>query len=65
MKTNLNGICVNGRFYEAVKGSFDCKQCALNEMCYTEDGDLCNAFGGIENCHFRYSQSLTEKLNKE
>lgn len=65
METDINGIIIEGKVYEVVKGSFDCKQCALNDVCYTEDGDLCNVFGGIENCQFHFSQSLTEKLNKK
>ena len=62
----INGIIISGKVYKAVKG--DCKDCDLYEQC-KEDAlfnNLCNYFEGYEICKakiFRYSPSLTERLN--
>lgn len=68
MKTNFNGIVLNGKFYEAVRG--ECKDCALQEQCKDNDlfNDLCNYFEGynINSTRiFRFSPELTEKLKGE
>ena len=62
----INGICIDGKFYKAVKG--ECKVCDLYEQC-KEDilfNNLCNFFEGYEICKtyiFRYSPELTGRLN--
>lgn len=68
MKTNINGIIIDGKVYESVKG--ECKDCAFQEQCKDNDlfNSLCNYFEAykITNARiFSYSQTLTEKLNKE
>jgi hypothetical protein len=58
----INGIVIDGKFYEAVKDGI-CKECAfdkgpLSHYCPHLVG-LCEEY----NCIFRYSPSLTERLN--
>lgn len=56
----LNAIVIDGKVYEAIKGK--CSECAFygaNEyaaICALRDEVL---------CAFRYSPSLTDKLNKK
>ena len=60
----VNGIIISGKVYKAVKG--ECKDCDLQERCKDSNlfYDLCNYFEDYGNvCIFRYSPSLTEKLN--
>lgn len=62
----INGICIDGKFYKAVRG--ECKVCDLQEQCADKDlfNDLCNYFEEykIGNAHiFRHSPELTERLN--
>lgn len=63
----INGIVLFGKFYEIVEGN-ECKDCAFYDQCeecsVTEGG--CNFFSGytrFTNRNFRYSPSLTERLN--
>lgn len=68
MNTDINAIIIDGKVYEAVKG--ECQDCALRMQCREEDvfNEFCNFFEGynIRNAHnFRYSQSLTDKLNNQ
>lgn len=58
----MNGIIIDGKVYEAVE-KLDCDSCDFNEdiqacVIYC---DICDAWG----CAFRYSQTLTDKLNRE
>ena len=60
----LNAIVVDGKVYELSSG--DCFKCSLVRKC--ENGaEFCISFPcpdpEKDNC-FRYSQSLTDKLNK-
>lgn len=62
----INGIIISGKVYGAVRG--ECKDCDLQEQCKDSNlfNDLCNYFEEykIGNAHiFRYSPSLTERLN--
>ncbi len=62
----INAIVINGKVYEAVEinDGDPCKSCYFRYKC--EDSDLqdhCCDFVG--NLSFRFSQSLTDKLNKE
>lgn len=62
----INGIIISGKVYKAVRG--ECKDCDLQERCKDSNlfYDLCNYFEDydIDNvCIFRYSPSLTERLN--
>ncbi len=64
----INGIVLFGKFYEIVEGN-ECKDCAFYDQCQecptaTESG--CDFFSGyvrFANRIFRYSPSLTERLN--
>ncbi len=56
----INGIIVDGKIYEGIKGECG-KQCS-----FYNDGYCCQMFREFcqsEDCHFRYSQELTEKIN--
>ena len=64
----LNGIIIDGVVYEVTpKGSYHCSDCSLFEQCH--DGltlyDICNAFRDRTKMQtiFRFSQSLTDKIN--
>lgn len=70
MKTNLNGIVLNGKFYEAVKCNeiSPCKSCALSKECDEFDyehhtNEFCINY--LDDCYFRFSPKLTEKLKGE
>ena len=61
----INGIIIDGKVYEVVgkDNANPCDGCSLT--------DDCGIYGIIDFCmfhgnstHFRYSQSLTDKLNK-
>lgn len=65
----LNGICIDGRFYESVQPqteiSDECSGCALYQIC---DNRLrgywyCERFPQFEGNIFRFSQSITDKIN--
>ncbi len=61
----INGICIDGKFYEVVKDCECCHGCVFaegnNESLCTPDSMPCTAFQ--EYCiGFRYSPSLTEML---
>lgn len=65
MGTKLNGIVLNGKFYRAVRG--ECKDCDLRCGEAPIFNDLCNYFEDYkinQAIIFRYSQELTDKLNK-
>ena len=72
METNINGIIIEGKVYEAEIG-FDhsqCDQCDLSEICDDYFGDPddkypCSLFAPTNRVYFRYSKSLTKKLNKK
>lgn len=62
----INGIIISGKVYKAVRG--ECKDCDLQARCKDSNlfYDLCNYFEyyDIGNVRiFRYSPSLTERLN--
>ena len=62
----INGIIVDGKVYEVIsKGSYHCSDCALNERCHANGryAPACVAFG-YDRYIFRFSQTLTDKLNK-
>lgn len=62
--TPINGIILDGKFYEMIEGK--CRDCVFNlpppNLCKLGVG-ACGAFDldGI----FRFSQSITDKLNKK
>lgn len=61
METNdrpINGICIDGKFYEAVLMGLGCGNCVLNGAGCKR---CCSVFG-LE-ATFRFSQSLTDKIN--
>ena len=61
----MNGIIIDGKVYEAVEkeNGNPCLDCALSDMCgIIAIDDLCITLG--KRIYFRYSQSLTDKLNK-
>lgn len=64
METDLNGIIIDGKVYEATKT--DCASCILCDLIQEDGGcpcvGLCTDIG--RNNIFRYSQKLTEKLKK-
>lgn len=69
MQTNINGIILNGLVYEAIECDEildHCHLCDLRKEC--SDGKKifpCPWAITDGRSYFRYSQSLTEKLNKE
>ncbi len=58
----MNGIILNGKVYEVVPAS-DCKTCDFDKDVKNCDS-FCNACAEWD-CAFRFSQTLTDKLNKE
>lgn len=68
----MNGIIIDGKVYEAEIG-FDpnqCTHCDLSEICdkYFDDtmeSYPCRMFAPCNKTYFRYSQTLTDKLNRE
>lgn len=64
----INGIIIDGKVYEVVKydGTSPCMDCALTHECVRlEEAHKSTQFCGdyLEGCIFRYSPSLTERLN--
>lgn len=61
----MNGIIINGKVYELAPGG--CFKCSLVSICKVGE-EFCNGFPypdpEKDNC-FRYSQPLTDKLNKQ
>lgn len=61
----INGIIVNGRVYVATQGGKDYSYCEGCDF-YTKDDciyyDICSKLGRLN--IFRYSQELTDKINK-
>lgn len=69
METKINGICIDGKFYEAIMPETDsCKGCAFQKEEFGCIKAHCHSFKpsdfGDAKHIFRYSQSLTDKLNK-
>lgn len=72
MKTNINGIIIEGKVYEAEIG-FDhsqCDHCDLSEICDDYFGGLddiypCTLFAPTNRVYLHHSQSLTDKLNNQ
>ena len=61
----INGIIIDGKVYESVsKGSRHCSDCDFYEQCDITLTEMCTKFGEGGNL-FRYSQSLTRKLNEK
>ena len=59
----LNGIIVDGKVYEMVEenGISSCKGCAFRFHFHCDYSELCMKHDKI----FRYSQSLTDKINEK
>lgn len=58
----INGISIDGKFYEAVK-DVSCVDCAFDKGPLSR---YCHHLAGLceeHDCIFRYSPSLTERLN--
>lgn len=64
----MNGIIIDGKVYEVVPYSLnDCHKCELKKECDRVTGSYCLAdklFGNKDMRIFRFSQELTDKLNK-
>lgn len=68
----MNGIIIDNEIYVAEVG-FDhtqCDRCDLADICdkyfnNPEDTYPCKLFAPCNKVYFRYSQPLTDKLNKE
>ena len=65
----MNGIIIDGKVYEAIpKGSYHCSDCSLFEQCKKDPanyGRLCISNILEDNVIFRFSQSLTDKINEK
>ena len=64
----INGIIISGKVYEVVRydGISPCMDCALTHECdKLEEAHKSTQFCGdyLEGCIFRYSPSLTERMN--
>lgn len=64
----INGIIISGKVYEAVRydGISPCMDCRFfHECCRLEESYKTTQFCGdfLGGCNFRYSPSLTERLN--
>lgn len=62
----MNGIIIDGKIYEALDAGDElpCDKCVFHRKCvYDRCWDACKEIFG-SNTYFRYSQSLTDKLNK-
>ena len=78
METNdrpINGIVLNGKMYEAVpKTENGCADCCFHDNCRRVMADLCLSvairlsgtcqYNLVEPIIFRFSQSITDKINK-
>lgn len=66
----LNGLIIEGKVYAAVK-DLPCKDCDLDTKCQAIDVrtelSLCGLHGATvaNDFGYRYSQELTDKLNKK
>ena len=63
----LNGIIIDGKGYETVKrDKNNCPDCGLYGRCYANGryAPACVAFGSDLHI-FRFSQSLTDKINEK
>ena len=69
----MNGIIIDGKVYEAMPTVCYsvCAACDLSEVCDAHAHDICNDCSKIfdtyidDPCwHFRFSQSLTDKISK-
>ncbi len=67
--SKINAIIKDGKVYEVVPNpANDCSKCGLKKECDQISTDYClvdRVFGCKEIRIFRYSQSLTDKLNKK
>ena len=63
--SGFKGIIIDGKVYEAIlKGLNNCSDCALYGRCSHGYARGCDAFG-YESYYFRFSQSLTDKINEK
>lgn len=63
----LNGVIIDGKFYEAEKGR-NCDKCDLrDECCKNVWAGICTNFETLLNdIHiFRFNQKITDKINNE
>lgn len=67
MTPDLNAVIISGKVYEAIpKGSRHCSDCDLYDRCNVLFADLCALFAeDTTRMIFRYSQSLTDKINQQ
>lgn len=66
----INGICIEGKFYDIVKReSAKCDKCNIYELCSKKIArrghQPCLIFDNSARSYLRYSQELTDKINKE
>lgn len=70
----MNGIIIDGKVYVAdwTTDTFICNNCDLCQICTESANDFCNDYCKVAHDpqnredyfpYFRYSQSLTDKLN--
>lgn len=67
--SGLNGIIISGKVYEVVPYSLnECGKCDLKKECDQISRDYClvdKLFGCKDMRIFRFSQSLTDKINEK
>lgn len=66
METTINGIIVNGKVYEVIPvQTMKCHDCDMRDNCRnTIFLSPCSVWNPSGDVVLRYSQSLTDKLNK-
>lgn len=64
----LNAIVIDGKVYETVDAGEEelpCDLCCFNKKCWQEEQwHICKSIFGSDS-YFRYSPTLTDKLNRE
>ena len=65
----MNGIIIDGKVYEVADWSErECNDCSLQSKCkmrLIDENPYCATFSGRRRKVLHYSQSLTDKLNRE
>ena len=66
----LNGIILDGKVYKVIEGyDIMCKLCDIREFCEKQFNDynvyICHGLSEDDPVYFRFSQSLTDKINEK